>query len=101
MSIAKTILEQIGGNKFCAMIGVKQLGDTGNGLSVKWKAKSKDGSNYLNIELNGLDLYDLKFKRIWGTDITDKKELNNIYAEDLMDIFEDTTGLFLTFNSRK
>ena len=63
MSVARTILEQLGGNRFCAMTGAKNLVDCGDALAMKI-GRNKTSSNYLKITLNSMDTYDMKFSRV-------------------------------------
>ena len=60
MTIAQTILDQLGGNKFMAMTGSKNFTDCGRSLSMRL-AKNASRANYLKITLNGLDTYDMEF----------------------------------------
>ncbi len=69
METAKTILAQLGGNKFLAMTGANTLGWSKDGLSFKLPTKSeytKNGINYIRVRLNSLDLYDVEYGRIYG-----------------------------------
>ena len=97
MEIAKTILEQMGGdNRIALMIGVKgSFMGLENGVSFKFKAKAKDGINYCKITLNGLDLYDIEFGRVHGINYTVKKTFDDIYCDQLIKTFEGATGLYL------
>lgn len=108
----KTIAEQIGGNKFLVMTGSKfqYYGYDEKGyvyLMIKL-AGNPSKAQYLKIQLNGLDLYDLTFSRIkktltplakeLGIKIYDEeiiivKEYENVYADMLEDIFTSVTGL--------
>lgn len=92
-TIALTILSQIGGNRFCNMIGVKQNSVIPNGLRCKFKAKARNKATGVDILLNGKDLYDMKFFRIWGANKTAIAEFNDLYAEDLEETFSAATGL--------
>ena len=68
-SVAKIILQQLGGNKFVAMTGARNLLNVGNGLSFKIPGSggfAKNGINYIKVTLNGLDTYDMEFGRIRG-----------------------------------
>jgi hypothetical protein len=109
----RTIAEQIGGNKFLAMTGSKfqyygydELGYVY--LMIKL-ARNQSKAQYLKIQLNGLDLYDLTFSRIkktltplakeLGIKIYDEetvivKEYKDVYADMLQDIFTSVTGLY-------
>jgi hypothetical protein len=108
----KTIAEQIGGNKFLVMTGSKfqyfgydELGYVY--LMIKL-TKNTSKAQYLKIQLNGLDLYDLTFSRIkktqnpeykaMGIKIYDEeivivKEYKDVYADMLQEIFTSVTGL--------
>jgi hypothetical protein len=69
-----------------------------NGLRVKYPRQ--DGPfgmiNMFTCTLNGMDLYDLKFEYVHGTKVKLVKEYNNIYCDQLIDLFESATGLYLT-----
>ena len=94
MSVAKTILSQLGGNKFCALTGAKNFIDTGDGLSMKI-GRNKTSSNYLKITLNMMDLYDVRFSRVspkgGERSVT---EYNNIFNAQLVEVFEKHTGMY-------
>ena len=100
MSIAHTILEQLGGNKFTVMTGAKNYSSTGSGegivggLSFKLPSNfAKDGINCVAVYLTGLDTYIMKFWKTKRMDLVLLHEVNDVYAEDLQRIFKDTTGL--------
>lgn len=92
MEIAKTILSQLGGNKFIAMTGAKNFGAGKNSLSFKI-GRNLSKANYVKIELNVMDTYDVKFIRIHGPNFNIVKELNNVYFDQLQPIFTEVTGL--------
>ena len=94
MNVARTILSQLGGNKFCAMTGAKNFIDTGDGLSMKI-GRNKTSSNYLKITLNMMDLYDVRFSRVspMGGERS-VTEYNNVYNDSLVDVFEKHTGMY-------
>ena len=61
--IAQTILMQLGGRRFVAFTGSKQLTDMGNGLRMNL-ARNKTSANRLDIIYDGgTDLYNLRFYR--------------------------------------
>ena len=93
MSIAKTILQQLGGNRFVAMTGAKNLADTGKGLSMKIM-RNACKVTHVTIELTPLDLYLVKFIKVRGTNMTVISEHDMVYAEDLRQLFETNTGLY-------
>ena len=61
MTIAKTILQQLGGNKFVVMTGAKSLCGGENYLSFRIPGTmTRDRINYVKITLNSMDLYDVE-----------------------------------------
>ena len=94
MSVAKTILSQLGGNKFAVMTGAKNFVDCGDALSMRI-GRNSSNSNYLKITLNSMDLYDMKFSRVspkgGERSIT---EYNNIFNDQLVKVFEKHTGMY-------
>ena len=91
--IAKTILQQLGGNKFIAMTGAKNLGFTNKGLQMKIGRNTK-GVTHVIIDLDrGKDLYNIEFVKIRGVKRTTVKKLKGIYADQLGEIFTRYTGL--------
>ena len=83
MRVAETILEQLGGNKFCMMTGAKNLGGTENSLSMRI-GRNSSNSNYLKITLNMMDLYDVKFSKL--TRKFEEKsvtEYNDVFCDSL------------------
>ncbi len=94
MRVAKTILKQLGGNKFCMMTGAKNLGGTENSLSMRI-GRNSSNSNYLKITLNMMDLYDVKFSKL--TRKFEEKsvtEYNDVFCDSLVEVFERHTGMY-------
>lgn len=91
--IADTIASQLGGyGKLKSMIGADNFGyDEDGSLSFKIKASSK--FKYCKIKLNANDLYDVEFFSQSGKPV---KSMENVYAEDLKRIFEETTRLYMS-----
>jgi hypothetical protein len=108
-SVADTILKQLGGgNRLRAMIGARDIfsDDGGKSLVFKFPNRKKSAPNYVKITLTSMDLYDIEFGRItmkkdpggFGVKMPTYKKgktVKGAYAEDLVDIFERTTGLYL------
>lgn len=111
----RDIVNQIGGNKFLVMTGSKFQyyghDDLGYVYLMIKLTKNQSKAQYLKIQLNGLDLYDLTFSRIkktltpfakeFGLKVYDEeivtiKEYKDIYADMLQDIFTSVTGLYTT-----
>ena len=96
MSVATTILNQLGGNKFRVMTGAKNFMDHGNALSMRI-GRNSSNSNYLKITLNDSDLYDVRFSKV--TKMGEEKsvrEFNDVYNDMLVEIFESHTGMYTT-----
>jgi len=94
MRVAKTILEQLGGNKFRMMTGAKNLAGDENSLAMRI-GRNSSNSNYLKITLNSMDLYDMKFCKL--TRKFEEKsvtEYNNIYNDMLTDQLTAHTGMY-------
>ena len=95
MTVSKIILEQLGGHRFTVMTGAKQLTGHEKALSFRLPGNgfAKDGINYVKIQLNAEDTYDVTFVKLRGVNFTVVKERKSIYAEDLQDVFTAVTGL--------
>ena len=101
---ATTIINQLGGNKFLAMTGSKNILALENGVRIDL-VKNMSGANKLEITLDGLDLYNIRFykytpgrlnkKTFSYTDdkLTEIQEYNGAYADQLQELFTVTTGL--------
>jgi hypothetical protein len=95
--IAYTILTQIGGSLFCAMVGVKESSVIPGGVRIKFKARARNRANAVDIRLNGNDLYDMRFFRIWRTTQTECGTVTDLYADSLEETFRNATGLATRF----
>lgn len=103
--VAMEILKQLGGNKFLAMTGAKNLTCDNNSLNMKL-SKNMSKANYLKITLNSLDTYDIRFynvtdgrmnmKTFESSPIKNKdiKVLNGVYCDQLQEIFTEVTGMY-------
>lgn len=100
MEVATIIMKQMGarklqmfvkGREFIAIKGDHDLG----GLRFKFSGNRK--MNFCEVHLNGKDLYDVKLIKVHGTSRKVKAETNDVYAEDLRRVFEEHTGLYLSF----
>src|SRR5690554_6856351 len=108
-----TIADQLGGNKFLAMTGSKFLyhgyDDSGYVYLTMKLARNQSKAQYLKVQYNSMDLYDLEFSRIKrtqnpeykaiGIKIYDEEKVTlatfeDVYGEDLQEIFTDVTGMY-------
>ena len=89
--VARTIMQQLGGTQFVVMTNARWMPDGKNGVFIKFKGSRK--ANRMSIKLNGKDLYDVKFYRVWGDKTSVVDEMNDAFAETLRPHFESVTGL--------
>ena len=94
--VAKTILVQLGGNKFLAMTGAKNLMSDVDSLSMKLPGKNfcKQDINYFKVKLNEMDTYDLEFGRVRGLKYKVVDQVSGIYCDQLQEVFTAKTGLY-------
>lgn len=92
MTIAQTILSQLGGRRFVAMTGAKNFIDCGDYLTFKL-SKNASRATHVKIKLDPSDTYVMEFIRVRGTDVATIKITEMIYAESLRTVFEEFTGL--------
>ena len=94
MSVAREILNQLGGNKFRVMTGAKNFMGFSEGLVMKI-GRNSSNSNYLKITLNSMDTYDMTFAKLTKMgELKSVSEYNNIYNDMLTDTFTAHTGMY-------
>ena len=91
MNVAQTILQQLGGNRFLAMTGARNLVNTGNGLAMQLP-KNSSGANRLTIETDANDTYSVRFWKLRKLEPVDVVAHDGIYCDMLQPIFTQTTG---------
>ena len=96
----QTIFNQIGGNKALAMLGTKHVSRSDNSLLIT-KIKGCKKYNTIEISLNSMDLYDIKFSKntltkLYEFKITNVKVIENIYNDMLIEGIEKELGLYLS-----
>ena len=62
-AVANEIYRTLGGNKFRVMTGAKNLLSTENGIRMRI-GRNKTNANFMEVSLNGLDLYDITFAKV-------------------------------------
>ena len=103
MSIAQTILYQLGGNRFIAMTGAKGFATTNGNNLIAFLPNNfaKNTINLIEITLTPTDTYDFGFyyvsnKKINGynkSEWVEKSLVKDVYCDQLESIFTDETGL--------
>ncbi len=91
--VAQTIFDQLGAYVFKIATGAHHFSHTYNSLKFWFQDCNK--ADVCRITLNGLDLYDIEFFKSKATEPEDTtvKTYENIYCDQLTDLFEDFTGL--------
>jgi hypothetical protein len=100
-TVAMAILAQLGGNRFLAMTGARDLtSDCQVGscsLSFRLPARaSKMGITHCKVILEPTDTYTVVFHQIGRAPkftVELKATISDVYAEDLRSVFESVTGL--------
>ena len=107
-AVATSIYQQLGGGRFAAMTGAKNFLAIDNGLRFRI-GRNASKANMVEIKLNGLDLYDIKFIKHTpysfkiGKDGSFKEtqesvktvaEFNDYYDDMLQDCFTRVTGMY-------
>lgn len=98
MNFAQTILQQLGGKRFAMMTGAKNFlqDDVIQKLTMKIGRNAKKVT-HVTISVNALDLYDITFLNIRGfNEPKVMSSFENVYAENMREIFESQTGMYLT-----
>ena len=94
MSIANEIYQQFGGGRAMVMIGGKVIVGEKH-ICVHFKGCKK--TNIVTIALDeAMDLYKMTFYRLCGVALKEVEKIDQVYAEDMRDIFESKTGLYLS-----
>lgn len=104
MTVAETILRQLGGNRFIVMTGSYNFMADKNSLTMALR-KNQSKANRLKITLTGMDDYTVEFYKYSTAHITRNgtwkdsehktiKKIDGIYCDQLEDIFENVTGLY-------
>lgn len=94
MNVAKTILAQLGNNKFVAMTGAKHFVSDGDSLQFRLPSRlALHGINHVRVTLTPADLYEVVFFKLRGFECTTIESLEGVYAEDLRRVFSEVTGL--------
>lgn len=102
--VSTTILNQLGGRKFLAMTGSKNLAygtnENGNDMLSMHLTRNQSKAKYLTITLMPSDTYCVEFtKADRAFNLITVQKFDNVYAEDLQDIFTAVTGLYTSLGT--
>lgn len=92
MKTSQIILDQLGGNKFIAMTGAKQLVGGENMLQFGIGRGAVNKANKVRVDLAG-DLYEVRFFNIRGVNVKEISVHTMIYADRLAALFTEQTGM--------
>lgn len=105
LTVAKTILEQLGGNKFIVMTGSKNFIGDNKSLTMSL-ARNASSANRLKITLTSMDDYNMEFYRFTGSRFNSKtmtfsepkhktiKEYKGVFCDQLQELFTEVTGMY-------
>lgn len=94
--VATTILNQLGGQRFVAMVGAKDMGYSSNSLSMKIMRNAKKVTHVTITYDHGKDLYKMTFSA-WNARKFEFKvleEVDGVFFDQMKEIFESNTGLY-------
>jgi len=97
MTVANTILQQLGGRQFIAMTGAKNLTGSADTLTMKIGRNAKTIS-HVKIKLTAMDDYTVEFIRVRKFDAKTVAKVEGVYAENLRQVFTANTGLYTSLN---
>ena len=98
MSVAHNILAQLGGGRFLAMTGARNLTSRPDGLSMHLP-RTLTKCNAVRITLTAMDDYIVEGLNIRGTTVTPIAYREGVYCDTLRDVFERMTGLKTSLGS--
>ncbi len=95
LTVAETILQQLGGNRFLRMTGAKHLTSRSNSLSMRIASVNYERKrvNGVVITLDPSDTYTVEaiFMTVKGRNVVGTR--TDVYFDALQDVFTELTGL--------
>jgi hypothetical protein len=98
LTVAKTILEQLGGRRFMVMTGARHLTGTENSLMFSLPYRNGETPNKVVIELTPMDVYTVTFSNVRAGKVRVLDTLTDVYADMLRDVIRSHTGLALSLH---
>lgn len=96
--IAETTIQQLGGyGRLRLMVGADKFTYDKKG-TIRFWFKGSRKVNHLEIVLDPTDTYTMTFRKITqrGLNVKEINTLSGVYADQLREIFEGETGLYLS-----
>ena len=95
MTIARNILEQLGGSRFIQMTGATNISGGERELTFHLKARiTRRRGQIMRITLEANDTYHLELMKIVDFECQTLESRSGVYVENLKDIFTEMTGLY-------
>lgn len=97
--IASIIAQQMGGTRrLNVMTGAYNFAAIENGLMFRMPGKgfARDSINVVRVKLTPRDEYDMEFLRLRGTTLKEVRAYRGVYCDQLVELFEEATGLYLS-----
>lgn len=94
MTVAKTILEQLGGRMFLAMTGARDMVGSDDSLMMRLPNTTKGNGVKFIVALTAMDDYTLTIGRMDGVDFKELDKREGVYCDNLRAVFTDMTGLY-------
>lgn len=101
--VGRIIIQQLGGpGKLKAMLGVTSVYEPDHkpGVGFTWPNRQRSKGNACEITLDPDDTYSVRFFNLSGTDKKLVKMYDDVYADSLINIFENQTGWYLRLASQ-
>jgi len=101
-TVAKTILEQLGGRKFLVMTGANNLIGSSNSLKMRLPNALCDGKRCsgIIITLDPSDTYTVQAVYIRKLEMKILKTVSNVYCDNLQEVFTSLTGLYTSLGGK-
>lgn len=94
MQTADTILQQLGGRVFVMMTGAKTFTASDSGVTFRVPGTmTTNRINLVAVDLTPADTYRVRFIRAYGASVRVVAEFDDVYCDQLRDLFERQTGL--------
>ena len=95
LTVSRTILQQMGGNRFIVMTGSYNFIGSDDSLTMKLRT-NKAKATHLRVTLMPSDTYKMEFLNCRKFEVKVKtiKTVEDVYCDQLQDIFTEVTGLF-------
>lgn len=94
--VGQTILQQMGGwRRLSMMLGANGVQFYPNGVRFGWPSKQPSKGNEVKITLTPDDTYTVEFNMWRAGQSKPVKKYTDIYADNLVDLFERQTGYYL------